>query len=75
MTLSEMNSLVASELARYPRGQPGSEQNFFRSVFQNVLMNSLGKDPHIQGGRSVIEAEAIRILRGHFPAFTPTVDR
>lgn len=71
MTVWEMNAIVAQELVAYPRGPRGSHQNVFRSVYQNLRMNSLGAHPEVRGGPGAVEREALRIVQNHFPNFAP----
>lgn len=71
MSLAEMNAQTAAVLERVPRGS--MPQNLYRMALQQFTMNSLGRKPQIARSPQVIHSAAIRIVREHYPNFTPAV--
>lgn len=71
MSLAEMNARTAAVLEGIPRGS--MPQNLFRMALQELTMNSLGPKPQIAPSLQAIQHAALRIVRQHYPSFTPTV--
>jgi hypothetical protein len=73
MSQSQQNEITQTELAYYPRGPRGSEQNIMRSAFVIARRNGLGRKPQI--GRSVDAAHdiALRVMRTGNPDFLPVL--
>jgi hypothetical protein len=67
------NEQIAAELSAIPKGSFG--QNVFRSVFQNLRANGLGRRPEYPG--ATLEdtiLRAISFVRANFPAFEAHID-
>lgn len=57
-------------LRAVPRGS--LPQNMYRMAVQQFTMNSLGRHARIPRSCAAIGDAALRVVRVHYPAFTPT---
>ncbi len=71
-SLIEINAVVASELWLFPRGARGSGENLFRSVYQMVRANSLGRKAERTGAGACLRS-AVEIVLQYEPQLEPVV--
>lgn len=64
-------STARADLVRFPRG--ALPQNMFRSAFWNCRMNGLGRRPQLPPTFEAARDMALRVVRHHYPDFTPDV--
>jgi len=62
---------AVADIGRFP---PGTlPQNMFRTAFWNCRMNGLGRRSQIPLTFEAATGMALRVVRGHYPDFTPDV--
>lgn len=69
----EMHRQVCEELRKFPRGK--ADQNLFRTSYQQVRMNALGRNEQAGPGVEDAITAAVALVRSTYPAFEPTIDR
>jgi hypothetical protein len=67
-----MTTRLREELGYYPRGNRGSAQNVFRSVYQMARMNSMGRKAELPNSATAVREFALGLVRKLFPGFDLT---
>jgi hypothetical protein len=68
-----MNAIVGAHLTRIPRGP--MPQGLLRAAFQHAMMNSMGRNPQIEGSVGDILGWCIGILEPLYPGHTFEYDQ
>ena len=71
LSQSQQNKIAKTELAYYPRGPRGSDQNLMRMAFVLARRNALGRRPQIARNVDASHSVALRVVRRGNPDFTP----
>ncbi|MGH9437816.1 MAG: hypothetical protein ACRD22_07940 [Terriglobia bacterium] len=66
-----MDTLIAEELKRIPRGPDGSAQNLLRTCYQMLREHGLSQDA-IQSPKEALH-QAVEEVRKNDPGFKPTL--
>lgn len=71
LSRGQQNKIAKTELAYYPRGPRGSDQNIMRMVFVLARRNALGRKPQIARNVDASHQVALRAVRRGNPDFAP----
>jgi hypothetical protein len=67
-----MDSKVASELERIPRGS--LSQNLYRAAYEQARLNAVGRNPEIGPTPADAHAAALEAVRDGDPTFVPVLE-